>query len=52
MVSMQGADADSKIDAFSQVTSHLLEAQFESENPHYPKFTALAQPLTPDNRDN
>lgn len=50
--SMQGADADSKIDTVSQVTSYLMEAQFEGENPHYPKFTALQQPLTPENRDN
>lgn len=52
LASMQGAQADSKIDVVSQVASHLLEDQFESENPHYPKFTALMQPLTPDNREN
>lgn len=52
MENMQGAQAESKIDAVSQVASHLLEEQFESENPRYPRFTALPQPLTPDNRDN
>ena len=52
MAGMQGADADSKIDAVSGVTAHIMEPQFEAENPHYPKFTALPQPLTRDNRDN
>lgn len=49
---MQGAQAESKIDAVSSVTSHIMEQQFEAENPYYPKFTALPQPLTRENRDN
>ena len=52
MQSMFGAQADSKIDAVNAVTSHIMEEQFELENPHYPKFTALPQPLSKDNRDN
>ncbi len=49
---MQGAQGDSKIDIVSNVTSYIMEAQFEAENPCYPKFTALLQPLTKDNREN
>lgn len=49
---MQGAQGDSKIDIVSNVTSYIMEQQFETENPYYPKFTALPQPLTKDNRDN
>ena len=49
---MQGAQGDSKIDIVSNVTSYIMEQQFEAENPYYPKFTALPQPLTKDNRDN
>ena len=46
MQGMPGAQADSKIDAVSAVTSYIMEKQFELENPHYPKFSALQQPLT------
>ena len=49
---MQGAQNESKIDSVNAVTSYIMESQFEAENPHYPKFTALPQPLTKDNRDN
>ena len=52
MVSMPGADGDSKMDAFSQVTAHLLEAQFKSGKPLYPKFTARGQPQTTNTRNN
>lgn len=49
---MQGAQGDSKIDIVSNVTSFIMEQQFETENPCYPKFTALLQPLTKENREN
>lgn len=49
---MPGAQAESKIDAVSAVTSYIMEQQFENENPHYPKFAALPQPLTSGNRAN
>ena len=49
---MHGAQGDSKIDIISNVTSYIMEQQFEAENSYYPKFTALPQPLTKDNRDN
>lgn len=49
---MHGAQGDSKIDIVSNVTSYIMEQQFEAENSYYPKFTALPQPLTKDNRDN
>lgn len=49
---MPGAQAESKIDTVSSITSFIMEKQFEAENPHYPKFTALPQPLTHDNREN
>lgn len=49
---MPGAQAESKIDAVSAVTSYIMEQQFENENPHYPKFAALPQPLTSGNRTN
>ena len=52
METMQGAQAESKIDAISAVTSYIMELQFEAENPHYPKFSQLGQPLTRENRDN
>lgn len=52
MQGMPGAQADSKIDAVSAVTSYIMEKQFELENPHYPKFSALQQPLTNENREN
>lgn len=49
---MPGAQNESKIDSVDAVTSYIMESQFEAENPHYPKFTALPQPLTKNNRDN
>lgn len=49
---MPGAQNESKIDSVNAVTSYIMESQFETENPHYPKFTALPQPLTRENRDN
>ena len=49
---MRGAQGDSKIDIVSNVTSFIMEQQFEAENSCYPKFTALLQPLTKENRDN
>ncbi len=49
---MQGAQGDSKIDIVSNVTSFIMEQQFETENSYYPKFTALLQPLTKENREN
>ena len=49
---MPGAQNESKIDSVSAVTSYIMESQFEAENPHYPKFTALPQPLTKENREN
>ena len=50
--SMPGAQEESKIDIVSAITSYLMEKQFEAENPHYPKFSSLQQPMTPNNRDN
>lgn len=47
---MPGADADSKIDAVSGVASFIMDPQFESENPHYPKFENLSNALTQQNR--
>lgn len=52
MQGMPGSQAESKIDAVSAVTSYIMEQQFELENSHYPKFTALPQPLTVGNRTN
>lgn len=52
MQGMLGSQADSKIDSVSTITSFIMEQQFEAENPHYPKFPALPQPLTRDNREN
>ena len=49
---MHGAQGDSKIDIISNITSFIMEAQFEKENADYPKFTALPQPLTRENREN
>lgn len=49
---MQGAQGDSKIDIVSNATSFIMEQKFEAENSCYPKFTALPQPLTKDNREN
>ncbi len=49
---LQGANGDSKIDIVSDVTSYILENQFESNNSDYPKFTALTQPLAKINREN
>lgn len=49
---MQGAQGESKIDIISSVTSFIMEDQFEAENQYYPKFTALPQPLTKENREN
>lgn len=52
MQGMPGAQAESKIDAISAITSFIMEQQFEMENNAYPKFTTLAQPLTRENREN
>lgn len=52
MQAMQGAQAESKIDAINAVTSYIMEPHFETENPYYPKFSNLQQPLTQDNREN
>lgn len=49
---LQGAQGDSKIDIVSSVTSFIMEQQFEAENRFYPKFSALLQPLTKENREN
>lgn len=43
-------NTDSKIDRINEIASHFMDAQFEAENPHYPKFTMLSAPLTPQNR--
>ena len=48
----QGVQGDSKIDIVSNVTSFIMEEQFNADNAHYPKFIALPQPLTKDNREN
>ena len=45
-----GADGDSKLDVFRNVASHILENHFEDENPSYPKFSLLYNPITADNR--
>ena len=42
----------SKIDAVNAITSSLMENQFTTENPDYPKFTMLPQPLAAGNREN
>lgn len=52
MQGMPGAQAESKIDSISGITSYIMEQQFENENAYYPKFTALTQPLTKGNREN
>ena len=36
----------SKLDYFSRITSELLDAHFNAENPDYPNFKDLLQPLT------
>lgn len=43
---------ESKIDLLSNVASELLEKQFCTQNPDYPKFTNLQLPMTPSNRAN
>ena len=45
MASMPGAQADTLIDSVSQITSFIMEQQFTNENPNYPSFSALPQPL-------
>lgn len=52
MQGMPGAQNESKIDSVSAITSYIMENQFEAENLHYPRFTALPQPLTKENREN
>ena len=49
---MQGAQAESKIDTISTITAHIMEPQFEAENPYYPRFNALPQPMDKGNREN
>lgn len=50
MQGMPGSEADSKIDAVSGVASFIMDGQFESENPYYPKFDALSNTLSVQNR--
>ena len=52
MLGMQGAQADTLIDSVSGVTSFIMEVQFCAENPNYPSFLALPQPMTASNREN
>ncbi len=41
-----------KIDAVSSIVSVIMEPHFERENPDYPSFSLLSQPLADDNRKN
>lgn len=52
MAGMPGSQADTLIDAVSGITSFIMEEQFCKENPNYPSFSALPQPLTASNREN
>lgn len=52
MVGMPGSQADTLIDAVSGITSFIMEDQFTTENPNYPSFAALPQPMTASNREN
>ncbi len=52
MVGMPGSQADTLIDAVSGITSFIMEEQFTTENPNYPSFAALPQPMTASNREN
>lgn len=52
MSGMPGSQAETLIDAVSGITSFIMEEQFCAENPNYPSFTALPQPLTASNREN
>lgn len=50
MQGLPGSEADSKIDAVSGIASFIMDAQFESENPQYPKFDLLSATLSLQNR--
>lgn len=53
MRSMVGFDpGQAKIDAVSSIVSVIMEPHFEHENPDYPSFSLLSQPLADDNRKN
>ena len=52
MVGMPGAQADTLIDSVCGITSFIMEEQFCAENPNYPSFSALPQPMTASNREN
>ena len=52
MIGMPGAQADTLIDSVSSITSFIMEEQFCAENPNYPSFSALPQPMTASNREN
>ena len=41
-----------KIDAVSSIVSVIMEPHFDHENPEYPSFSLLSQPLADDNRKN
>lgn len=42
---------DSNISRVNAIVSNIMESAFERENPAYPKFNMLSQPLTSQNRD-
>ena len=52
MIGMPGVQADTLIDSVSDITSFIMEEQFCAENPNYPSFLALPQPMTASNREN
>ena len=52
MIGMPGVQADTLIDSVSDITSFIMEEQFCAENPNYPSFSALPQPMTASNREN
>lgn len=46
------SQSQAKIDAVSNIVSVIMEPHFEHENPDYPSFSLLSQPLADDNRKN
>lgn len=52
IVSPEMFAASTREAAVSNIVSALLEEQFTSERPDYPRFSLLREPLTPNNRDN
>lgn len=46
------SQSQAKIDAVSNIVSVIMEPHFEHDNPDYPSFSLLSQPLAGDNRKN